>query len=85
MSENKNLANARGITKFVVGFGTASAVGTVIQKQMPNEKFLTKLAFGLAAFGLGGAAVMATDAYTDKFFDELNELLDGVSEFRDEI
>lgn len=85
MSETKNLSNARGITKFVVGFGTATAVGTVIRNQMPNDKFLTKLAFGLAGFGLGGAAVMATDAYTDKFFDELNELLDGVNELRDEI
>lgn len=85
MSETKNLSNARGITKFVVGFGTATAVGTAIRNQMPNDKFLTKLAFGLASFGLGGAAVMATDAYTDKFFDELNELLDGVNELRDEI
>lgn len=86
MSETtKPLDKYRNVTKFFVGFGTAATVGSVIRRLQPDDKITTKILFSLGAFGLGGAAVMASDRYTDQFFDELADMIDSFQEFRDEI
>lgn len=87
MSEttSNRFKNSRVVTKMAVGFSTSYAVAHVLRNNMPDAKLSTRVAFTLASFGIGGAAAHAAEKYTDTFFDDLEELVDTVQEFRDEI
>lgn len=85
MSKSNSIDKYRNPAKFVVGFSTAATVGTIIKMHRPNDKITTKILFALGAFGIGGAAAVAAEKYTDDFFDDIANMLEAVQDYRDEI
>lgn len=85
MSKSNSIDKYRGPAKFVAGFTAAATVGTIIKMHRPDDKITTKIVFALGAFGLGGAAGMAADKYTDSLFDDFADALEAVQDYRDEI
>ena len=66
----------KGVVKTTSGIGAGAIVQNACKAFTPNDAHIAiKALYGIGAFGIGCVVIEATDAYWDKLFDEIKEII----------